>query len=136
MLSVNSSSRYDGEQPRSERALGNKRERESVCVIVVQGGGEGGSRHSRMSSVAQCHEREQRPVKLNRGVAIVLGAEPPLNLGAPGVMKVDHADEGGNAGLSPILPGGRAVGRRRRRCRHDGKKPKEGKGGKRVRLEM
>ena len=68
-----------------------------------------------MSSVAQCHEREQRPVELSRGVATLLGAEPPLNFGAPGVMKVDHADEGGNAGLSPILPGGRTLGGRRRR---------------------
>lgn len=54
----------------------------------------GADEHLRMSSVAQGHEWQQRPVPLHGRVAALVHAEPFLNLGAPGMVEVDDADQG------------------------------------------
>jgi hypothetical protein len=50
-------------------------------------------RYSRMRTVTQSHEGQQRPVMLDRWILAVLKTNPSLDFWTPRVVEVDNADK-------------------------------------------
>lgn len=69
---------------------------------------------SRVRAIAQGHERQQRPVIVDGWITPLIGAEPCLHLGAPGMVESYNGDERDKVGLC------RRCGRRGDDGRQDG----------------